>query len=119
MLYELRIYTIHEGRMDAIQARFANHTLGIFERLGMEVTDFWVDAGGRNKLYYMMRFTDEAERERLWSLFRQDPEWVEVKRKSEENGGPIVEKIEEIFLSRADFFRTAEHRGEQSYFIGD
>jgi hypothetical protein len=105
MLYELRIYTMYEGRMEAIQARFANHTLGIFERLGMKVVDFWMDASSQPKLYYVMEFTDAAQRQRLWDLFRQDPEWMKVKQKSEENGGPIVEKVEEIFMSRADFFR--------------
>jgi hypothetical protein len=107
MLYELRIYTMYEGRTDAIRTRFADHTLGIFERMGMKVVDFWMDASGQPKLYYVMEFTDAVERQRLWDQFRQDPEWVEVKRKSEESG-PIVENVEEIFMNRADFFRAKD-----------
>jgi hypothetical protein len=90
--------------MEAIEQRFSEHTLGIFGRLGMKVGDFWVDQEGQPKLYYVMEFTDRAERDRQWDTFRQDPEWNEVKRKSEESG-PIVESVEEIFMQRADYFR--------------
>lgn len=103
MLYELRIYTMHEGRMDAINARFGNHTLGIFNRLGMKVVDFWQDASGQPKLYYVMEYADAAERERQWDRFRQDPEWIEAKSKSEEDG-PIVAGVEVIYMNRADYF---------------
>lgn len=104
MLYELRIYTILEGRMDAIQQRFERHTLGIFERLGIKVADFWIDQTGHPKLYYVIEYKNMEDRQLKWGTFVQDPEWVEVKRKSEESG-PIIEKIEEIFMRRAEFFR--------------
>ncbi|CAG7658943.1 NIPSNAP family protein [Paenibacillus allorhizosphaerae] len=103
MLYELRIYTMHEGRMEAILQRFSQHTLGIFERLELKVYDFWIDQTGLPKLYYVMEYKDMEERQRLWGAFLQDPEWIEVKRTSEESG-PIIEKIEGIFMNRADFF---------------
>ncbi|GGG13860.1 NIPSNAP family protein [Paenibacillus abyssi] len=104
MLFELRIYTMHPEKLSAIHERFSNHTLGIFERLGMKVNDFWIDANDEPKLYYIMEYNDLAERNRQWDLFREDKEWKEVKQKSEENG-PIVKQIEEIFMHRADFFR--------------
>ncbi|WP_260410866.1 NIPSNAP family protein [Cohnella xylanilytica] len=104
MLYELRIYTILEGRMDAIQQRFERHTLGIFERLGIKVADLWIDQTGHPKLYYVIEYKNMEDRQLKWGTFVQDPEWVEVKRKSEESG-PIIEKIEEIFMRRAEFFR--------------
>lgn len=64
--------------------------------------DFWIDQTGLPKLYYVMEYKDMKERQRLWGAFRQDPVWIEVKRKSDECG-PIVEKIEEIFMNRAVF----------------
>ncbi|GLX70697.1 NIPSNAP family protein [Paenibacillus glycanilyticus] len=105
MVYELRIYTIYKGRMDAIQNRFNEHTLKIFARLGMKVVNFWIDATGQNKLYYVMEFQDMAQRQRLWEQFKKDSEWIQVKRDSEENGGLIVEKIEEYFMNQAEFFK--------------
>jgi hypothetical protein len=104
MLYELRIYTIHPGKMDAINHRFSTDTLGIFKRLGMKVIDFWIDDEGRDKLYYVMEFRDRDERDRQWGAFKADSEWVEISKNSVEDG-PIVEKIEEIFMKRADYFR--------------
>ncbi|WP_135549982.1 NIPSNAP family protein [Paenibacillus cymbidii] len=106
MLYELRIYTMHEGRMEAIQERFTRHTFAIFARLGMKVTDFWIDADGKPKLYYVLAFADREERERQWERFRQDPAWLAAKRhsESEQNGGPIVAAYEVIFMNRAPFF---------------
>ncbi|WP_424767568.1 NIPSNAP family protein [Paenibacillus sp. sgz302251] len=105
MLYELRIYTMFPEKLDAIHERFSNHTLGIFERLEMKVTDFWVDTTDAPKLYYILEYADMDERTDKWDIFRNDPEWIEVKRKSEENG-PIVQNIEEVFMKRAEFFKA-------------
>lgn len=60
------------------------------------------------KLYYVMEFSDLTERQRLWDQFRQDLEWIQVKRNSEENGGIIVEKIEEFTKKDASFFHPAQ-----------
>jgi hypothetical protein len=103
VLYELRIYTVFPEKSDAIHRRFSEHTLGIFKRLGMKVLDFWVDHGDRSKLYYIMEYNDMDERNRQWDTFRRDPEWIKVKLESEQSG-PIVDKVEEIFMSRAKYF---------------
>ena len=36
MLYELRTYYTPEGKLDALNARFRNHTLTLFEKHGMK-----------------------------------------------------------------------------------
>ena len=33
-VYELRTYTTYEGRLDALKARFRDHTIAIFNRTG-------------------------------------------------------------------------------------
>ncbi|GMK44193.1 hypothetical protein PghCCS26_13200 [Paenibacillus glycanilyticus] len=48
---------------------------------------------------------DMAQRQRLWEQFKKDIELIQVKRNSEENGGLIVEKIDEYFMYQAEFFR--------------
>lgn len=80
MIYELRIYTILPGRIDAIRERFSDHTLGIFARLGMQVCDFWEDLEEQPKLYYTMKYESMEERTRQWETFSQDKEWNEVKQ---------------------------------------
>lgn len=111
MIYELRIYTVVPGRMDAIRQRFSKHTLGIFERLGMQVCDFWEDWNEQPKLYYIMEYASMEERTRQWEQFSADPEWMEVKRNSELDG-KIVEKIETVFMKRAEFFKSTETFGD-------
>lgn len=105
MLYELRIYFILPGRIEAIRKRFSEHTFGIFDRLGMQVCDFWEDLEAQPKLYYTMSYDSMEERNRQWEAFTQDEEWIEVKRQSEQDG-KIVERVEQIFMKRADYFNS-------------
>ncbi|WP_274651311.1 NIPSNAP family protein [Paenibacillus humicola] len=104
MIYELRIYHILPGRWEAINDRFKNHTLSIFNRLGMKVVDFWESMEDKPKLYYVMEYESMEARDRQWETFRDDPEWIEARTKSEEDG-KIVEKVDVIFMKRAEYFR--------------
>src|SRR5437762_6472918 len=40
-VYELRLYHVHEGKMDALKARFGNHTDAIFKRHNMKSIGYW------------------------------------------------------------------------------
>jgi len=105
MLYELRIYYMHPGKMKAINDRFANFTLNIFAKHGMEVTEFWEDLDTeQNRLYYLMEFPDRADRDAKFEAFRNDPEWNKARDESEVDG-LIVEKVESVFLKRAPYFQ--------------
>lgn len=105
MIYELRIYTMFPKKLDAINDRFSNHTLTIFNRLDMKVLDFWesLEEQEQPKLYYIMEFENMDDRKLKWELFTNDSEWREVRSKSEE-AGPIVEKVESIFMKRSEYF---------------
>ena len=46
MLYESRIYYTVPGRLPALNARFANHTMGFFRRHGIGMLGFWTDEIG-------------------------------------------------------------------------
>ena len=102
MIYELRIYHIHDGRMEAIHERFSNHTLKLFEKHDMRTVDFWKDAQENNKIYYILEHQDKEARDKNFEAFVNDPEWIEVKRQSELSG-PIVEKIENFFMERTPY----------------
>ena len=41
-VYELRTYTCNEGKLDALKARFRDHTIEIFNRHHMESIGYWV-----------------------------------------------------------------------------
>ena len=93
MIYELRIYDACPGKMGALNERFQNHTLRIFQRHGIKPIAFWEDVIGiSNRLTYVLAWEDMAHRERAWNAFQADPEWQAARAKSEE-GGPIVARV--------------------------
>lgn len=97
MIYELREYVSAPGKMPALQARFANHTLGLFQRHGLEVFGFWRDPNDENRLVYMLRFADEDTLKTAWAAFQNDPEWRQVRADSEKDG-PVVAEIHSRIL---------------------
>lgn len=102
MIYELRIYHIKPGKMKDIHNRFSTLTLDLFKKHSMNVVDFWEDAEGKNVIYYILEHKDMETRDRNFTDFKNDFEWIEGKRLSELNGS-IVENIETIFMNRVPY----------------
>ena len=100
MLYELRIYSPNPGKHADLHARFANHTLKLWDSHGIRQVGFWTVAIGEanNDLYYILEWESLAEREKKWAAFMTDPVWVETKRVSE-LAGPILAKITNLMLT--------------------
>jgi hypothetical protein len=105
-VFELRTYTTAPGKLDALNARFRDHTIALFNKHGMEVVGFWEpldkEAGAGEKLVYMLAHKSRAAAEASWKAFRDDPAWVKVKADSEQ-GGAILTKIESVFLVGTDY----------------
>lgn len=103
MLYELRVYLTPPGKLPDINARFANHTIGIFKRFGIGINGFWMDDIGRsNQLTYIVNFENMADREEKWTAFQADREWAEVRAETEANG-PIVAQVLNSFMALTDY----------------
>jgi NIPSNAP len=102
--FELRIYYCYPGRLDALIARFQNHTTRIFEKHGMENIGYWLPTkNDKNALYYILAYPSKEAREKSWTDFRNDPEWKEVAAKSE-TSGKIVESVTSVFMNVSDIF---------------
>jgi hypothetical protein len=106
VIYELREYVAVPGAMPKLQARFADHTLALFQRHHMEVAGFWHDPKDENRLVYLLRFADEAALKQAWSAFQNDPEWQRVKAESEKDG-PIVAELHSRILHPAPYWDGA------------
>jgi len=104
MIHELRIYYTLPGRMPALLARFANHTLRIWERHGIRQAGFWTTLIGdsNNQLTYMIAWESLAERELKWNAFQADPEWIAARGESEKDG-PILSNIHSQLLIPTPF----------------
>jgi hypothetical protein len=104
-VYELRTYTAVEGKLDAINARFRDHTRQIFERHNMKSVGYWTPSEGPlagKTLIYVLEHPSRDEATKNWAAFRADPEWVKVKAESEA-AGPIVAKTESVFMTPTDY----------------
>jgi hypothetical protein len=105
-VFELRTYTASPGKLDALNARFRDHTIALFKKHGMEVVGFWEptdkEAGAGEKLIYLLAHPSREAAQANWKAFREDPEWVKVKAESEV-GGVLPAKIESVYLAGTDY----------------
>ena len=98
MIYELRIYDAVPGKLPALNDRFANITLGYFEKYGMNVVGFWTDdVGVSNRLTYMLSFDDMAQRDKAWAAFRADEKRAKAFAETERDG-PLVARVQNTIM---------------------
>jgi NIPSNAP len=104
-VYELRTYTCYEGKLDALKARFRDHTIRIFKKHGIESVGYWVPQDGersKNTLIYILAHPSREGATKNWADFVADPEWKKVAAESEANG-KIVQKIDSVFMEPTEF----------------
>jgi hypothetical protein len=104
-IYELRTYTAADGKFDAINARFRDHTRAIFEHHHIKSIGYWTPAEGPTAgttLIYLLEHPSRDEARKDWAEFSADPEWQKVKAESEKDG-KIVTKVESVFLTPTDY----------------
>lgn len=105
MVYELRQYSVHPGKLDDLLARFRDHTISIFKRHGMRSVAYWTvinpepDAPA---LVYILAHESREAADKNWAAFRADPDWIKAKADSEAHG-EIVSKVQSTFMKLTDF----------------
>ena len=104
MIYEQRIYHTMPGRMPDLLNRFEQVTLPIWARHGIRQAGFWtvVVGGSSHDLIYLLAWDSMTEREQKWTAFLADPEWLEKRRKTEENG-PLISSFSNAFWAPTAF----------------
>ena len=89
-IQELRVYDAMPGKLPALHDRFSNHTMGLFEKHGIENIAYWIeDVGTSNRLVYMLGYPSLGDREKGWTAFMADPDWQKARAESERDG-PLV-----------------------------
>jgi hypothetical protein len=102
--YELRIYTAAEGKLDALKARFRDHTVGLFKRHGMTNVAYWTPTeNAANQLIYLLSYPSVEARTAAWKAFGADPEWKAAAKASEVNGKLLAHPPESRILAMTDF----------------
>jgi hypothetical protein len=105
-VYELRTYTCNEGKLEALKARFRDHTIEIFKRHGIESVGYWIPQDpekSKTTLIYIVVHPSLEAAQKNWAAFRADPEWQKVSAASEVNGKILAKSPESVYMDPADF----------------
>ena len=106
--YELRIYTANEGKLEALNARFRDHTCKLFEKHGLTNVGYWVPADkSDNRLIYVISSPNRAAHSKSFKAFINDPDWKKAYAASTKNGR-LVAKIDSTFMSATDYSPNIE-----------
>jgi hypothetical protein len=102
-IFELRSYTAHEGKLEALHQRFNDHTLALFEKHGMTNVIYWVPRDNEaNQLIYLLGYPSREARASSWNAFRGDESWKAAYKASTQQG-KLVESVDSIFLELTDY----------------
>ena len=104
-VFELRTYTASPGKLGDLEARFRNHTVGLFEKHGMTNVGYWVPTDeplSENTLIYVLEHESRDAAQASWDAFRADPDWVEARAESERNGR-LAANVEAVFMQATDY----------------
>lgn len=109
-VFELRSYTAAPGRLGALNARFRDHTLKLFEKHGITNIGYWTPAPGEpgadNTLLYFVAHASPDAAAASFNQFRADPAWLEARKNSEEKAGGSLtapDGVKSVFLRPLDY----------------
>jgi hypothetical protein len=102
-VFEMRVYYAAEGKLDALQARFRDHTTKLFEKYGMQNVGYWVPLDNPDRrLIYVLAYPSREAKDKAWKEFMGDPEWQKARASSEVNG-KLVDRVESTIMLATDY----------------
>jgi hypothetical protein len=103
MIYEMRIYRCLPGRLPALLKRFETVTLKLWEKQGIRQAGFFTTLIGESnqELTYMLAWESLAEREKKWTAFQADPDWLAARAQSEADGQIIGNIVSQLLVPTA------------------
>ena len=104
-VFEMRTYYAAPGKLDALNARFRDHTNALFKKHGIEMVGYWVPTDperSKDTLVYILAYPDKEARDKAWKDFQDDPEWKMAKADSEKDG-VLVKKVDQVFMTPTDY----------------
>lgn len=104
--FEMRTYYAAPGKLEALNARFRDHTCALFQKHGIEIIGFWIpvdkEKGADNTLVYILAHKSREAAKKSWDAFRDDPEWKKALKDSEVDG-KLTAKVESVYLNATDY----------------
>jgi hypothetical protein len=109
-VFELRTYTAAPGRLDALNARFRDHTVKLFEKHGITSIGYWTpmkdQKGADNTLIYLLSHPSREAAAEAFKAFGADPDWLAARKTSEEQAGgslTVSNGVRSVFLQPTDY----------------
>jgi hypothetical protein len=103
MIYESRVYRCVPGRLPALLKRFETITLKLFEKHRIRQAGFFTTLIGESnqELTYFLAWESLAEREKKWSAFQADPEWIAARAQTEADGQIVGNIVSQLLVPTA------------------
>jgi hypothetical protein len=103
MIYEMRVYRCVPGRLPALLKRFEAITLKLWKKHGIRPAGFFTTLIGESnqELTYMLAWDSLAERDKKWTAFQSDPEWIAARAKTEEDGQIVGNIVSQLLVPTA------------------
>jgi hypothetical protein len=112
-VWELRDYTTPAGRLPNLDARFRNHTVGLFAKHGMGNQGYFHrtagEPGADTRLIYFLTHKSKDAAKASFDSFRQDPAWTAAREASEKAAGgslTVPDGVKSLFLLPTDYSPT-------------
>ena len=105
-VFELRTYYAAPGKLDALNARFRDHTCKLFEKHGMKNVGYWVpqeQTPGEEKLIYILAHKSREAAAASWKAFQADPDWHAARDASEKEGKLLAKRPDVVFMNAVDY----------------
>ena len=87
--FDLRVYSVLPGKLDAFRDRWRDFAVPIYERHGLHNVGWWVaeqkDAGGNDQFVCLLAGESISAIQKSIAAFHQDADWIRVE-KTEANG---------------------------------
>ncbi len=105
-VFELRIYRTHKAKLKNLDARFRDHTIGLFKEHGIKSVAYWhpvEEPDSKDTLIYIIRHDSRDAAKESWRTFGSDPEWQTVARESQIDGKILRESPESTYMKSTDY----------------
>ncbi len=105
-VFELRIYRTNEDKLGNLDARFRDHTIGLFSRHGIQSVAYWHptdEPESESTLIYLIRHNSRDAAKTSWKAFGSDEEWKKVAKESQKDGRFLRERPESTYMKATDY----------------
>ena len=103
-LYQLRVYQLFEPSKALFHRRFRDQAMRLMRGHGFDIVATWEGRrDGKPEFVYLLRWPDQAAKDRAWKAFLDDPAWKAIKAATVSPDAPIMGEIEDHAMTLTDY----------------